>query len=103
MKKVKAILAISLCLFSIIYFDSCKKDDENKSSNNPITTGLKIGDIYEGGIIFYLDATGQHGMVCATSDQATCINFDTSSTGVVYYIPNADGELIGQVKAIPRQ
>lgn len=34
-------------------------------------------------------------MVCATSDQATSINFDTSSSPIVYYIPNADGELIG--------
>ena len=31
--------------------------------------GLYIGKHYAGGIIFYLDATGNHGMVCAESDQ----------------------------------
>jgi hypothetical protein len=30
--------------------------------------GLAIGQTYGGGIIFYLDATGQHGLVCAPSD-----------------------------------
>lgn len=28
-----------------------------------------IGTIYMNGIVFYLDETGQHGLVCATSDQ----------------------------------
>ena len=32
---------------------------------------MKIGDIYAGGIIFYLDGTGQHGLVCAPYDQST--------------------------------
>ncbi|MDA3837967.1 MAG: DUF1566 domain-containing protein [Candidatus Delongbacteria bacterium] len=30
---------------------------------------LAIGDSYQGGIIFWLDATGQHGLVCAKEDQ----------------------------------
>jgi hypothetical protein len=32
-------------------------------------TGLAIGQMYAGGIIFYLDSTGQHGLVCAPQDQ----------------------------------
>ena len=35
--------------------------------------GLSIGDSYQGGIIFYLDSTGCHGLVCAPTDQATNI------------------------------
>lgn len=35
----------------------------------------EIGDIYAGGIIFYLDETGRHGAVCATKDQATSIHW----------------------------
>lgn len=31
----------------------------------------QIGNTYAGGIIFYLDSTGEHGLVCAPSDQAT--------------------------------
>jgi hypothetical protein len=32
-------------------------------------SGLALGQTYAGGIIFYLDSTGQHGMVCAHQDQ----------------------------------
>jgi hypothetical protein len=32
------------------------------------STGLAIGQNYAGGIIFYLDNSGQHGLVCAPSD-----------------------------------
>ena len=32
---------------------------------------LAIGDSYQGGIIFWLDATGQHGLIAATADQST--------------------------------
>jgi hypothetical protein len=30
---------------------------------------LQIGSSYAGGIVFYIDSTGQHGLVCAPSDQ----------------------------------
>jgi hypothetical protein len=33
------------------------------------TSPLSIGMSYAGGIIFYLDSTGRHGLVCAPSDQ----------------------------------
>jgi hypothetical protein len=32
---------------------------------------LQIGDAYAGGIIFYLDASGEHGLVAATNDQSS--------------------------------
>jgi len=44
-------------------------------TNNVISTTsptpLAIGDSYQGGIIFWLDATGQHGLIAATADQST--------------------------------
>lgn len=41
-------------------FDNIKKEfDDDK---------LKIGSKYEGGIVFYIDKTGNHGLVCAEKD-----------------------------------
>jgi hypothetical protein len=36
---------------------------------------LAIGDSYQGGIIFWLDSTGQHGLIAATTDQSTGIQW----------------------------
>jgi hypothetical protein len=35
------------------------------------TSTFTIGQSYGGGIIFYIDGTGQHGLISATSDQST--------------------------------
>ena len=43
------------------------------------TCGLSIGDTYQGGIIFYLDASGCHGLISAPTDQ---------STGILWYNGN---------------
>jgi len=34
---------------------------------------LQIGSIYEGGIVFYIDKTGKHGLVCAAKDFGSAI------------------------------
>jgi hypothetical protein len=44
-----------------------------------------IGQSFQGGIIFYLDGTGQHGLIAATSDQNTgapygCYGYSTPGT-----------------------
>ena len=44
-----------------------------KSFITATPSSLYIGQSYAGGIIFYLDSTGQHGMVCATSDQGNTV------------------------------
>jgi hypothetical protein len=36
---------------------------------------LSIGQSYQGGIIFWLDDTGQHGLIAATADQGTSIQW----------------------------
>ncbi len=46
-----------------------------------------VGEHYGGGIIFWLDATGQHGLIAATADHSTLIQWyneefrDTGATG----------------------
>lgn len=42
------------------------------------TNPKKIGDLYGGGIVFFVDATGQHGLIAALSDQ-------NSSDGIQWY------------------
>ena len=55
------------------------------------TCGLSIGDTYQGGIIFYLDATGCHGLIAAPSDQSTGIQWYNG----IYSVTNAVRDGIG--------
>lgn len=41
-----------------------------------------VGDSLEGGIIFYVDASGQHGLMCAKEDQSTAIAWSLG-TGII--------------------
>ncbi len=63
-KKVSKLL---ICILVILL--SCKKKEQVVSSlpKKPELT-LKIGDYYQGGLVFYLDKTGQHGMVYTHPD-----------------------------------
>jgi hypothetical protein len=54
---------------------------------------LKIGSFYAGGVVFYLDpADNTHGLVVATEDQSSGINW---SNGLAAVITNATGTAIG--------
>ena len=59
------ILILSLVLLSSLIFitQSCKKKKEE-----PVPL---LGQSSRGGIIFYIDATGEHGLVSATADLGT--------------------------------
>lgn len=35
------------------------------------TKTIKIGDEYQGGIVFYIDKSGEHGLIAAPNDQTT--------------------------------
>jgi hypothetical protein len=51
---------------------------------------FSIGQSYGGGIIFYIDGTGQHGLIAATSDQSTGAQWGCYGT-----IIGANGTTIG--------
>jgi hypothetical protein len=56
---------------------------------------FKIGQTYQGGIVFYLDSTKQHGLIAAPSDQSTGIqwyNGSNTTTGAI-------GTMVGTGKA----
>jgi Protein of unknown function (DUF1566) len=51
-----------------------------------------IGQAYGGGIIFYVDGTGQHGLIAATSDQSIGLKWHNTNSSL---ITNAAGLAIG--------
>ena len=57
-------LATILFLFSLNLFSVNAQEDS--LVNNGV---YKIGDFAQGGIIFWLDESGRHGLVCSKSDQ----------------------------------
>jgi len=63
MKKNFFVLAI---LFLIIFY-SCKKSSQ-PTPPTPVT--YTIGQLFGGGKIFYIDGTGQHGLIVSPSDQS---------------------------------
>lgn len=75
-------------------------------SNNVISTsgtcGLAIGDTYQGGIIFYLDASGCHGLISAPTDQSTGIQWFNGSYVDTYAYGNGIGAGEGNSQGIKR-
>ena len=63
---MKKIIVFALFSLLVLPFQSCDNDDDTP----PVELVLAIGDFHEGGVIFYLDDTGDHGFVCAVSDQS---------------------------------
>ncbi|PCE66348.1 DUF1566 domain-containing protein [Sediminicola luteus] len=80
MKKVVVLCAVLLGVLS------CSSDD-----NAPPPIVLQLGDLHEGGIIFYLDETGEHGLVCAMEDQHFEVYWGCETAA----IDGADGKEIG--------
>ncbi|MCU0378384.1 MAG: DUF1566 domain-containing protein [Bacteroidales bacterium] len=54
-------------------------------------TPFAIGQIYGGGIIFYVDGTGQHGLIASAADQSTSITWYNGE----FIITNATGTATG--------
>ena len=58
---------------------------------NLTTWEHSVGEIYAGGIIFYLDYTGKHGLVCAQTDQSSSAEWGCNYTEMT----GADGKDVG--------
>lgn len=41
----------------------------------------EIGDFAQGGIVFWVDETGEHGLVCAIEDQSTGVRWNAGTNG----------------------
>lgn len=44
-------------------------------------TTYSVGDFAHGGIVFWVDETGQHGLVCAKEDQSTGVRWHAGTVG----------------------
>jgi hypothetical protein len=66
------------------------------------TCGLSIGDTYQGGIVFYLDASGCHGLIAAPTDQSTGIQWWNGSYVDTYAYGNGIGSGEGNSQGIRR-
>ena len=53
-------------LHTMVFYDGT---DWKKSDGTPMT--FSVGQSYGGGIVFYVDGSGQHGLIAATSDQSS--------------------------------
>jgi hypothetical protein len=63
---------------------------------------LSIGDTHAGGIIFYLDASGCHGLVCTPTDQSSDIKWNNGESIDTYAYGNGIGNGSGNASAIGR-
>jgi len=63
MKNNRFIYAFYLIGSILLVISGCKDD-------NQVPVELKIGISYQGGIIFNIDAAGEHGLIAAPSDQS---------------------------------
>ena len=55
--------------------------DTIKAIGSNSSTTYSVGDFAQGGIVFWVDETGQHGLVCAKEDQSTGVRWYAGTTG----------------------
>lgn len=77
---MKSILKTSIAAFLLIASSSCSKQnivtpsssaagDLQETAKKAQTESFSIGQSYAGGIIFYIDGSGQHGLIASATDQ----------------------------------
>ena len=60
---------VFLLFISLFFFTSCQDDEpiiEPKFEN----INIELGANYQGGIIFFIDTSGKHGLIAAKEDQS---------------------------------
>ena len=55
-----------------------------------VASAVKIGDEYGGGIVFYVDGTGNHGLVAAKADFLEEMNWEDAKSACESLVSNSD-------------
>jgi len=63
-------------------------------SDEPAALTYSIGDFAQGGVVFWIDETGRHGLVCAKEDQSAGVRWRAGTNGDTQAL--ADGPLAGK-------
>ena len=64
------------------YFYNATDDKWNAFGNDSSTTSTySVGDFVHGGVVFWVDETGQHGLVCAKEDQSSGVRWYAGTFG----------------------
>lgn len=81
-------------LIVILSLHSCSSDESSSSAEENLV--FEIGQEHEGGIIFYIDDTGEHGLIAAREDlQGTDSTGDATWGCIFSDFPTAQNEDIG--------
>ena len=64
----------------------------------PAAATYSIGDFAHGGIVFWVDETGQHGLVCAKEDQSSGVRWYAGTYGVTQ--AKGDGVYSGKANTV---
>ncbi len=101
---MKTTIKTSLAILLLLAI-SCTKESANKTSSPLVQEGTQqvlsfyIGQHHGGGVIFYIDSTGQHGLIADTGDLATAVTWYNGS----FISTGATGTLIGTGKSNTRK
>ncbi len=96
MKKINQII---FGIFLISLVTSCNDKDilEPKDAGlEPLT----IGQSYQGGTIFYLDATGQHGLIAAPNDDFNNISTGGTTSSFTFQVTGISGNVGTQLQKV---
>ena len=69
---------------------------DTDSTWNRLNSGkYQVGDIAHGGVVFWVDATGEHGLVCAPVNLSEAIQWRMPGAGAWYSYADGDGMYAG--------
>jgi len=94
---------VNACNYSphTTYTHDCAYAEQGYDCEGNLLPIYQVGDLAEGGIVFYVDLTGQHGLVAAMEDLTENATIDGEGTSgyqwgcFAMWLSGADGQAIG--------